>query len=138
MLLLAVGSATALAIVKPWKKPPPVQSERLGANLELAAGEVLLTTASGSERLLSRTPLPETAELSTGPGARADPPERRLAGVPARRHEGEDRRRRGPAGRPDLGRGAAARGGPEGGGPHRRRRRGVAVGGRSEPVLRVR
>ncbi|MCY1064112.1 VIT domain-containing protein [Nannocystis sp. RBIL2] len=71
VLLLAVGSATALAIVKPWKKPPPVQSERLGANLELAAGEVLLTTASGSERLLSRTPLPETAELSTGPGARA-------------------------------------------------------------------
>ncbi|MDC0723319.1 VIT domain-containing protein [Nannocystis bainbridge] len=71
LLLLAVGSATAVAIVKPWKKPPPVQSERLGANLELAAGEVLLATASGSERLLSRTPLPETAELSTGPGARA-------------------------------------------------------------------
>ena len=62
---------TAVAIVKPWKKPAPVQSERLGANLELAAGEVLLTTAAGSERLLSRTPLPETAELSTGPGARA-------------------------------------------------------------------
>ncbi|WAS90343.1 VIT domain-containing protein [Nannocystis punicea] len=71
MLLLAASSATAVAIVKPWKKPPPVQSERLGANLELAAGEVLLTTASGGERLLSRTPLPETAELSTGPGARA-------------------------------------------------------------------
>ena len=71
VLLLAVSSATAVAIVKPWKKPPPVQSERLGATLELAAGEVLLATASGSERLLSRTPLPETAELSTGPGARA-------------------------------------------------------------------
>ncbi|MBZ5711335.1 VIT domain-containing protein [Nannocystis pusilla] len=71
VLLLAVSSATAVAIVKPWKKPPPVQSERLGATLELAAGEVLLATASGSARLLSRTPLPETAELSTGPGARA-------------------------------------------------------------------
>lgn len=70
-LLLALSGATAVAIVKPWKKPPPVQSERLGASLELAAGEVLLATASGPERLLSRTPLPETAELSTGPGARA-------------------------------------------------------------------
>ncbi len=70
-LLLVGSTAIAVAIVQPWKKPPPVKTERLGASLELASGEVLLTTASGAQRLLSRTPLPETAELSTGPGARA-------------------------------------------------------------------
>lgn len=70
-LLLAVSAGTAVAVVQPWKKPPPVKTERLGANLELASGEVLLHKDGGTERLLSHTPLPETAELSTGPGARA-------------------------------------------------------------------
>lgn len=70
-LLLVVSAGSALAIVQPWKKPPPVKAERLGASLELASGEVLLHRDGGTERLLSRTPLPETAELSTGPGARA-------------------------------------------------------------------
>lgn len=70
-LLLVVSAGTAVAITQPWKKPPPVKSERLGASLELAAGEVLLAKDGKTERLLSGTPLPEVAELSTGPGARA-------------------------------------------------------------------
>lgn len=70
-LLLVVSAGTAVAITQPWKKPPPMKTERLGASLELAAGEVLLAKDGKTERLLSGTPLPETAELSTGPGARA-------------------------------------------------------------------
>ncbi len=70
-LLLVVSAGATVAITQPWKKPPPVKSERLGASLELAAGEVLLARDGKTERLLSRTPLPEVAELSTGSGARA-------------------------------------------------------------------
>ena len=70
LLTLLAGGVT-LAIVKPWSRPPPAQTERLGSSLELAAGEVLLETAKGSERLLSGTPLPADAVVRTGAGARA-------------------------------------------------------------------
>ena len=70
MLVLLVGGVT-LAIVKPWSKPPPAQTERLGSSLELAAGEVLLETGKGTTRLLSGTPLPADAVVRTGAGARA-------------------------------------------------------------------
>lgn len=67
--LLGVG--TIVAIVNPWSKPPPVKAEKLGATLELAAGPVVLHGPDGDTALLSKTPLPEGAEVSTGPGARA-------------------------------------------------------------------
>jgi Ca-activated chloride channel family protein len=70
-LLALVAGGVGLAVVKPWSKPPPAKTERLGSSLELAAGEVLLATARGSERLLSGTPLPADAVVSTGAGARA-------------------------------------------------------------------
>ncbi|MEZ4453698.1 MAG: VIT domain-containing protein [Nannocystaceae bacterium] len=72
VLLAILAGATTLAITQPWRKPPPVATERLGASLELAAGEVLLASADGAARpLLSKTPLPVGAELRTGAGARA-------------------------------------------------------------------
>lgn len=67
--LLLAGGVT-LAIVNPWKKPPPVQTQRLGSSLELAAGEVLLDGPAPT-RLLSGTPLPADAVVRTGAGARA-------------------------------------------------------------------
>ena len=70
-LLALLAGATTIAILKPWQKPPPAQTERLGSSLELAAGEVLLERDGASERLLSGTPLPADAIVRTGPGARA-------------------------------------------------------------------
>jgi len=70
VLVLLAGGVT-VAIVKPWAKPPPAQTERLGSSLELAAGEVLLESGKGTTRLLSGTPLPADAVVRTGPGARA-------------------------------------------------------------------
>jgi len=70
VLVLLAGGVT-LAVVKPWSKPPPVQTQRLGSSLELAAGEVLLETGKGTTRLLSGTPLPADAVVRTGAGARA-------------------------------------------------------------------
>jgi Ca-activated chloride channel family protein len=50
----------------------PTEAPALGASLELAAGEVVLTDESGNETtLLSNTPLPLGAKLHTGAGARA-------------------------------------------------------------------
>ncbi|MCA9706388.1 MAG: hypothetical protein KDK70_11110, partial [Myxococcales bacterium] len=68
-----IGAGTALAILQPWKAPPPVPTAQLAARLELAAGEVLLETAEGDQarRVLSGTPLPEGARVRTGAGARA-------------------------------------------------------------------
>src|SRR5690606_27806922 len=72
VILALLGGAVTLAIVQPWKRPPPVKADKLGASLELAAGEVLLIGADGATRpLLSQTPLPVGAELHTGAGARA-------------------------------------------------------------------
>ncbi|EDM77138.1 protein containing a von Willebrand factor type A domain [Plesiocystis pacifica SIR-1] len=65
-LLTAVGTATSC-----HKEPAAQTVAPLGASLELAAGEVKLEGSEGGERLLSRTPLPLGATLSTGPGARA-------------------------------------------------------------------
>ncbi|MBK7828147.1 VIT domain-containing protein [Nannocystis sp.] len=70
LLTLLAGGVT-VAIVKPWQKPPPVRTERLGSSLELAAGEVLLERDGGTSRLLSGTPLPADAVVRTGAGARA-------------------------------------------------------------------
>lgn len=72
--LAVIGAGVTLAILKPWKTPPPVTTAQLAAKLELAAGEVLLETGEGDDtarRVLSGTPLPEGAHLRTGPGARA-------------------------------------------------------------------
>ena len=72
--LAVLGAGATLAILKPWKTPPPVTTAQLAAKLELAAGEVLLETDEGDDaarRVLSGTPLPEGAHLRTGPGARA-------------------------------------------------------------------
>ncbi len=66
-----LGIATIVTVIDPWSKPPPVKTEQLGATLELAAGAVTLHGESGEVALLSKTPLPVGAELSTGPGARA-------------------------------------------------------------------
>jgi tetratricopeptide (TPR) repeat protein len=70
LALLAVTGVT-LAIVQPWRRPPPVQTQRLGSSLELAAGEVLLADGEATTRLLSGTPLPADATVRTGAGARA-------------------------------------------------------------------
>ena len=69
-LVLVAGGVT-LGVLQPWRKPPPVQTLRLGSSLELAAGEVLLVGKGKSERLLSGTPLPADAVIQTGAGARA-------------------------------------------------------------------
>jgi Ca-activated chloride channel family protein len=51
---------------------PPTEAPALGASLELASGEVVLTDAAGeTTTLLSNTPLPLGAQLQTGTGARA-------------------------------------------------------------------
>ena len=50
-LVLVAGGVT-LGVLQPWRKPPPVQTLRLGSSLELAAGEVLLVGKGKSERLL--------------------------------------------------------------------------------------
>ncbi len=70
VLVLVAGGVT-LGVLQPWRKPPPVQTQRLGSSLELAAGEVLLVSGGKSERLLSGTPLPADAVVKTGAGARA-------------------------------------------------------------------
>lgn len=70
-LLALLAGGTTIAILKPWQKPPPAQTQRLGSSLELAAGEVLLERGGGTERLLSGTPLPADAIVRTGAGARA-------------------------------------------------------------------
>jgi tetratricopeptide (TPR) repeat protein len=70
VLVLVAGGVT-LGVLQPWRKPPPVQTQRLGSSLELAAGEVLLVSDGKSERLLSGTPLPADAVIQTGAGARA-------------------------------------------------------------------
>ena len=70
-LLALVAGGVTLAVLRPWQKPPPVQTQRLGSSLELAAGEVLLVTGGKTERLLSGTPLPADAVVQTGAGARA-------------------------------------------------------------------
>jgi Ca-activated chloride channel family protein len=66
-----VGGGAALVILKPWETPPVSQVTRIDAEIELAAGEVLLETATGSARLLSHTPVPAGAKVRTGEGARA-------------------------------------------------------------------
>lgn len=66
-----VGGGAALVILKPWETPPVTQVSRIDAEIELAAGEVLLERESGSERLLSHTPVPVGAKVRTGEGARA-------------------------------------------------------------------
>ncbi|MCX4245882.1 VIT domain-containing protein [Paraliomyxa miuraensis] len=76
LALVAVASGGVwIAVTQPWKRPPPVAASEISAKLELAAGEVLLEPAQGSEgsaqRLLSGTPLPQGATLRTGEGARA-------------------------------------------------------------------
>lgn len=66
-----VAAGVTVAIVQPWGNPPPVQAERLSARVELAAGEVGLQTEAGTQRILSGTPLPENATVTTEAGARA-------------------------------------------------------------------
>lgn len=65
------GGGIALYVLRPWEKPVPTQVSRIDAEIELAAGEVLLEHASGSQRLLSHTPVPAGARVRTGEGARA-------------------------------------------------------------------
>lgn len=75
--LVVVGATTllsggaALLVLQPWKQPPPVETARIDALVELAAGEVVLEREDGSARLISGTPLPDGAKLRTGAGARA-------------------------------------------------------------------
>ncbi|MBK8234959.1 MAG: hypothetical protein IPK74_05345 [Deltaproteobacteria bacterium] len=76
--LVVLGATTLLAggvalfVWKPWHVPVPVTAARIDAELELAAGEVLLVAGDGpGERLLSKTPLGQDARLRTGEGARA-------------------------------------------------------------------
>lgn len=66
-----LSGGVALVILKPWQTAVPVEAARIDAEIELAAGEVLLETASGTERLLSHTPVPAGAKIRTGEGARA-------------------------------------------------------------------
>ncbi|MGH1341656.1 MAG: VIT domain-containing protein [Nannocystales bacterium] len=66
-----IGGGVALAVLKPWETPPPLATEQLAANLELAAGEVVIETDGEARRLLSGTPLPQGARLRTAGGARA-------------------------------------------------------------------
>jgi Ca-activated chloride channel homolog len=66
-----VATGVTVAISRPWGDPPPVQADRLSARVELAAGEVVLQTEAGTQRILSGAPLPEDAIVSTAAGARA-------------------------------------------------------------------
>ena len=66
-----LGGGIALVVLKPWKKPPVAETRRIDAEIELAAGEVLLELATGSPRLLSHTPIPAGSRVRTGEGARA-------------------------------------------------------------------
>jgi len=70
-LLVLVAGGVTVGVMKPWSKPPPAPTQRLGSSLELAAGEVLLVGQGRTERLLSGTPLPADAVVQTGAGARA-------------------------------------------------------------------
>ncbi|MFV8751281.1 VIT domain-containing protein [Nannocystaceae bacterium ST9] len=63
-LLTVVGSSCRTDQV-------PVAAPALGASLELASGEVVLLGEDGEHTLLSGTPLPMSARLRTGSGARA-------------------------------------------------------------------
>ncbi|MCA9698906.1 MAG: VWA domain-containing protein, partial [Myxococcales bacterium] len=72
--LLALASALGLvaALVSSCEtEPVPKEAPALGASLELASGEVVLTTDDGEQALLSNTPLPIGAQLRTATGARA-------------------------------------------------------------------
>ncbi len=71
LFILAVFVAVGALLMEPFKPLEPVEAPRIGAKLELAAGEVLLVDEEGRTPLLSATPLPEGATLETGPGARA-------------------------------------------------------------------
>ena len=68
--LAVVGAGTAVAVLQPWKTPPPVEAAEISASVELVAGEVVLE-GTAERRLLSGTPLPDGAKLRTGDGARA-------------------------------------------------------------------
>ncbi|KIG14990.1 hypothetical protein DB30_06179 [Enhygromyxa salina] len=64
-LMTAIGSSSCKS------EDVPEEAPALGATLELASGQVTLTTKAGETTLLSNTPLPIGAELRTGTGARA-------------------------------------------------------------------
>ncbi len=51
--------------------PPPDPVEPIGSRVELAAGNVWLTTDGGKDRLITGAMLPETATLEVGEGSRA-------------------------------------------------------------------
>jgi Ca-activated chloride channel family protein len=70
--LFAVGGVFAYKAMH--EQPPPEVAAGIGAKLDLAAGEVILTSGGEGEvgtRLLSGTPLPIGATLETKAGARA-------------------------------------------------------------------
>ena len=68
--LFSVGAV--FAYQKMHEQPPPEAAAGIGAKLELAAGEVVLTSEGGpGTRMLSGTPLPIGATLETKSGARA-------------------------------------------------------------------
>ncbi len=65
---------TVLAVTQPWnRRPPPVHAEVLGARLELASGEVMMSVGENGKPtpVQSNTPLPLGAKLETKAGARA-------------------------------------------------------------------
>ncbi|PRP93709.1 VIT domain-containing protein [Enhygromyxa salina] len=72
LITLASALALATAVTSSCKHEEiPEQAPALGATLELASGQVTLTTKAGETTLLSNTPLPIGAELHTSAGARA-------------------------------------------------------------------
>jgi Ca-activated chloride channel family protein len=73
VLVLATTLGLLSAIATSCKtQAVPTEAPALGASLELASGEVVLTDAAGeTTTLLSNTPLPLGAQLHTGTGARA-------------------------------------------------------------------
>lgn len=65
--LLAVGSVVLVYALRP---PPPKPARSIGAKLDLAAGEVVVSDA-GDVKAMSGTPLATGATVATGKGARA-------------------------------------------------------------------
>jgi Ca-activated chloride channel homolog len=75
-LYLLVGAAAAVVlgaiVMLLFKSPPPIQARNLGARLELAAGQVLVSEDGGKgKEALSGTPLATGARITTKKGARA-------------------------------------------------------------------
>src|SRR5262245_55736693 len=72
--VLALGTVSAVGAHYALKAPPPKAARALGARLDLAAGDVVVSDASGSDgspRALSGTPLATGATITTKKGARA-------------------------------------------------------------------